>query len=169
MIQRWIKAQRIGLIAYWLNNTPATLESEQGKIARRLLKEEIDSACEVDKLFIQKLPPSILHIFSNISNNKLDLKLRALRIDFINTLAQLKNSPDEESTPTINGAQIIAHHIFRGTGGAARIIRFARLVLHKGWKKFDKRPGYENKILPYIKCLRSNISTTEEKLDSIKY
>ncbi|MCR4319005.1 MAG: hypothetical protein NUV74_01540 [Candidatus Brocadiaceae bacterium] len=169
MIQRWIKAQRIGLIAYWLNNTPATLESGQGKIARRLLKEEIDSACKAYKRFIRILPLSILHIFSNISNNKLDLKLRALRIDFIKTLAQLKNSHDEESTPTINGAQIIAHHIFRGTGGAARIIRFASLVLYKEWKIFEKIPGYENKILPYIKCLRSNTSTTEEKLDSIKY
>lgn len=162
MIHRWIKAQRIGLLAYRLNTIPTILESEQVKIARMLLKEEIDSYPG----FIT-LPPSTLHTFLNIPQNKLNSVLRTLRLDFTKVLAKLKNIQNKKSPSIANGAQIIAHYALHGTGGTARFIRFAGMVFGKDLREYMKMPGYENELLSYINHLRSNISTTEEKLDSI--
>ncbi|ODS29911.1 MAG: hypothetical protein SCARUB_04986 [Candidatus Scalindua rubra] len=169
MIQRWIKAQRIGLIAYWLN-TLKVLDSTQGKLARKLLKEEIASACEFDNKIIQKLPPSILNIFLNIPIIKLDLHLRALRNKYEEALNYLKDARDEKSSSIINSAQIMSHHIFHGTGNPTRIIRFANLLFKNNTilKNFEKITGYDKIIEPYITSLRSSFSKTKERLNSIE-
>ncbi len=166
MIVEWIKAQQIG----WAASGVATFAADEEiqwlhDRASDALPRLLDEWKWRDETAMTALPLNVLRLLTRLSDDDLvepfdegRLKLEAQRA--IDLLAPGKESP-------LAKAEILAHHIMNGTGGAARLTRLG-LSLFPGptWRQVE-RPSILDRLHDVLLQLRAPRSASWERLSAL--
>jgi hypothetical protein len=178
MLDRWIKAHRIGLAAYRLS-LPRTA-SQAGAVeeagispllrANTFLSDELQTGIESWPYFIESLPPLVLHLLTSIPHGNLRRDLASSRISWRRTLKTLVevDENDVNGIPLVSAGRISAHHILHGVGKPISVLRLIKALFGRGWTYIERDTGVRDAMDAGLPILRSPWSNTAARLKAVQ-
>lgn len=178
MLDRWIRAHRIGLAAYrlLLPRTAAkgdTKETGGSPFLRAnvFLSDELQAGVDAwGRDFIPSLPPVVLHLLTRIPYGYLTRDLvEASKTSWRRTLEMLlaADKKDANAIPLVAAARIVAHHILHGVGKPISVLRLMK-SLGQSWGFFERNANACGALEEGLLVLRSPWSSTPARLKAIQ-
>ncbi len=141
VLDGWIRAQRIGLAAYWLTLKPtrndAALINRNVPLVLEFLEAEIKGLSPTDREPASTLPVGVLSLLSHIPRGMLyDSDLASLQPEWKAIRdTKLGHVVRRSGIPRFVGARILAYHILHGTGRPGSIYKLAKAVFGNKWQE----------------------------------
>ena len=177
MLDRWIRAQRVGIAAYRLGvSAPMRFANDNRSWRTGLsdvlafLEQELAAGEEMYRGFMPSLPPLTLDLLSSIPKGLLegsqliDLQPEWKRLG----ASKLGLSKEKGAVPQFIAARILAYHILQGTGKPISVIRLAKSVLGHGWRQREENETLLEILESVLEILRSPGKETPVRVDAIE-
>ena len=174
MIDRWIRAQRVGLAAYRLGLSvdPSRPKDPNAKLVKfsdvwNFLNSELEAGEQLYSPFQELFPPLVLKLLLSLSDGRLD-SLSTRRPDWENYLTRQINKDEKGAMPKASAARVIAHHILHGTARPIAILRLGKAILAKRWRNYEENDDILETFQKSLQVLRSPWSETQKKVEAIE-
>lgn len=167
-LDRWILAQRVGVLAYLFRIRPL-IKGECGagtkipkfKELQECLEREIEIGTETCPFFLSTLPPSTLHLLATLP----DLAIQKSRIN--KQEYEKKRKKLLESPSPIAAAESVARHILYGMADATSLLRLAASLLGDNWRKCGKASALIATFSSELGNIRSPQLPILQKLEAV--
>ncbi len=169
MLDRWIRAQRVGLAAYRLSipriptGTGLSKPVDDLDAVWQFLNSELQEATELYRSFIPTLPPIVVHFLLSIPRVRLQtLSEQRQRWQSVTRRDSEREGADELSNTM--AARIAGHHIFHGTGSAVLVLRLVKSLFGQLWHYVERNEHCIQSLQQALDVLRSPWASTDAKV-----
>lgn len=169
MLDRWIRAQRIGLAAYRLSTpripTGAGLSRPVDDLdaAWQFMNRELHEARRLYKRFVPTLPPIVVHFLLAIPRVRLQT-LAGQRQQWEAVTCRELDREDADELSNMMASKIAAHHILHGTGSSTAVLRLVKSLFGQSWHHIERDEPCILSLSEALDVLRSPWTDTAAKI-----